>query len=275
MPLIVESPQDEGSSYIVLKFYLTAALSSVELSVINVPASVGISLKLDNGDSLDKQNSILRYISSPTLLGVDSLSQSQVDRWLEFSWTELEVPVQSFLSLSSPTFKSLSDEEKTAVREKSRKDIHDNLIVLDDHLSSRTFLVGERVTVADLSIFAVYHYLHEFYLQDYSTPYSSLIRWYNTIKNISLVAASIKSFTFFHGSKVSMEGIEGKWDRHRIRVKELLKQGESSIGKEVVVKGWVRTCRSAEKGSVLFVELTDGSTIKGMQLVLNSASSIG
>ena len=40
---------------------------------------------------------------------------------------------------------------------------------------------------------------------------------------------------------------------------------------QVVVKGWIRTAR---KGNDSFVELTDGSTVKGIQLVL-SAATIG
>ena len=64
---------------------------------------------------------------------------------------------------------------------------------------------------------------------------------------------------------------EYKWSRGRIRVKELLNQGDSAIGQSVVVKGWIRTTREAEKGKVLFVELTDGSTPRGLQLVLQSS----
>jgi aspartyl/asparaginyl-tRNA synthetase len=51
-----------------------------------------------------------------------------------------------------------------------------------------------------------------------------------------------------------------------VRIKELLAEGNDAIGKEVRLKGWIRTLRSIEKGAILFVELTDGSTVKGIQL---------
>lgn len=70
-------------------------------------------------------------------------------------------------------------------------------------------------------------------------------------------------------------GSVGKWDRGRIRVKELLKKGASAIGSEVTLKGWVRTIREAEKGAMLFAELTDGSTVKGIQLVITVATTTG
>ncbi|OUU52432.1 MAG: hypothetical protein CBC12_03575, partial [Candidatus Puniceispirillum sp. TMED52] len=66
-----------------------------------------------------------------------------------------------------------------------------------------------------------------------------------------------------------------KWRRGRIRIKELLQQGVSAIDSEVIVKGWIRTSRSAEKGAIMFVELTDGSTVKGLQLVATMATTIG
>ena len=67
----------------------------------------------------------------------------------------------------------------------------------------------------------------------------------------------------------------GKWNRNRIRIKELLAEGASSIGKTVTVKGWIRTTRSAEKGKIIFVELNDGSTVRGLQLVLNAEQTVG
>ncbi|CAE7369571.1 asnS [Symbiodinium microadriaticum] len=39
--------------------------------------------------------------------------------------------------------------------------------------------------------------------------------------------------------------------------------------------GWIRTTRSADKGAILFVELTDGSTPKGVQLVLSMETTSG
>lgn len=47
------------------------------------------------------------------------------------------------------------------------------------------------------------------------------------------------------------------------------------MGKTVTVKGWLRTAREADKGQLLFVELTDGSSAKGLQLVLSKAACAG
>lgn len=59
----------------------------------------------------------------------------------------------------------------------------------------------------------------------------------------------------------------GSWRRTRIRVKELLLGGCSLVGKTVKVSGWVKTLR---KQTPIFVELNDGSTGKGIQVVLSA-----
>jgi hypothetical protein len=146
-------------------------------------------------------------------------------------------------------------------------------------LSTRTYIVGEHVTVADICIYSAYRCATQIgAIENSLLP--SIFRWYMTVGALPAVLSVVgDAGSLLATVSVVKPGAGGKksgekWDRHRIRVKELLAQGESVIGKEVVLKGWIRTTRSAEKGAVLFVELTDGSTVRGIQLVFN-ASSIG
>ncbi|MDR2466754.1 MAG: asparagine--tRNA ligase [Prevotellaceae bacterium] len=53
----------------------------------------------------------------------------------------------------------------------------------------------------------------------------------------------------------------------RIRIINVLKSKET--GREITVKGWVRTKRTSRR--VTFIELNDGSTINGLQLVVDAA----
>jgi asparaginyl-tRNA synthetase len=54
----------------------------------------------------------------------------------------------------------------------------------------------------------------------------------------------------------------------RIKVKELL--ATTPVGKEVVVKGWVRTKRGNK--NIVFIALNDGSTINNIQVVVDATS---
>ena len=54
----------------------------------------------------------------------------------------------------------------------------------------------------------------------------------------------------------------------RIKVKNLL--SNPAVGTDVLVKGWVRTKRGNK--SIVFIALNDGSTIKNIQVVMESAA---
>lgn len=169
-------------------------------------------------------------------------------------------------------------EDAPALEKKVKLDLFNNLSVLEDHMSTRTYIVGERLSVADVSLFAVYRTVLELGSVDASTL-PSLYRWYMTIGSVPAVSrvagesSVVPSTLAVH--KPAKLGVQGKWDRRRMRVKELLAEGENAIGKQVTLKGWIRTTRSADKGALLFVELTDGSSVRGVQLLLNAASTVG
>ena len=55
-------------------------------------------------------------------------------------------------------------------------------------------------------------------------------------------------------------------------VKELITKGDELLGKEVQLKGWVRTTRDVK--ACAFVELNDGSVIKNIQIVANNGSPV-
>jgi len=52
----------------------------------------------------------------------------------------------------------------------------------------------------------------------------------------------------------------------RVVIKDLLKQGKEAIGQSVIVCGWAKTIRDQ---GVIFIDLNDGSSFKGLQIVLN------
>lgn len=164
------------------------------------------------------------------------------------------------------------------MEKRAKTDLFNNLTVLEEHLSTRTYMVGEKLSLADISLFAVYRAAVEIGAVDASLL-PSLFRWYMTIGSNEKVKGAVgEASPVSETLAVVVPGSsseQGKWDRRRIRVKELLQQGEAAIGSEVVLKGWIRTSRSADKGALLFVELTDGSSVRGMQLLLNSASTVG
>lgn len=156
-------------------------------------------------------------------------------------------------------------------RDAVRLGIAKALAAMNEHLSSSTFFAGETLALCDISLFVCWLQILELKLFQ-SGSYLSVDRWARAIASLPSLKGAISS----HQSELlSAKAPIGKWDRHRIRVKELLQRGHEYLDKDVTLKGWVRTSRSAEKGALLFVELTDGSLVKGIQLVFDMAQTAG
>ncbi len=48
---------------------------------------------------------------------------------------------------------------------------------------------------------------------------------------------------------------------------EVFELGESGVGSDVVIRGWIRTMRSAQKGKLLFLAINDGSCQASLQVL--------
>jgi len=56
----------------------------------------------------------------------------------------------------------------------------------------------------------------------------------------------------------------------RVIIKSLLREGKPAIDREVVICGWAKTIRTQGGGRFAFVDLNDGSTLKGIQVVVTA-----
>jgi asparaginyl-tRNA synthetase len=163
-----------------------------------------------------------------------------------------------------------------AVKGKSVAAIKAYLASLDNGLQASTFCVGERVSVADLAVFAACTGAMDLQAMGLSwLDFPAAYRWYCTMKSLPYVIDAIAKVDAVRSGRKGPTGSVGeKWKRGRVRVKELLSRDSGAIGTSVTIKGWIRTLRSGDKGAITFVELTDGSTVKGIQLVIKNDGSI-
>lgn len=67
---------------------------------------------------------------------------------------------------------------------RAKDDVTLTLTVLNKHLLNSTFLVGERVTLADINVFATLLHLYQYVLEpSFREPFGNVTRWFNTILN--------------------------------------------------------------------------------------------
>ena len=86
-------------------------------------------------------NSMMRAVASLApasgLLGTCDLEEAQIDGWLSFLWTSIDLP--SYI---------LAGGENIQIQ----KDLDEALAKLDGHLRDKRFMVGDAVSLADISL---------------------------------------------------------------------------------------------------------------------------
>lgn len=259
---------------------------SVQTSSWTPPPSNGSTLKLIAGDThIASTNAALRLIASlapgAKLLGTTDVERAQVDGWLNFAWSSIDLPLQVLLQAHD--------------KHPSVDAWNGALSKLDQHLLYRTFLVGNALSVADIRIVVA---LQTAASKGFGglwdpeeTDMANLARWYETMIHQEWFEASLKtvaSSTATVGSSVGAAASRGvqlngspppvvnkMYRRHRIRIKEvLLEDGAKYLGQTITVAGWARTIRKASS-KLFFVELNDGSTGTSLQCVLDVRTTEG
>lgn len=130
-----------------------------------------------------ESNAIARYIArirrDTELYGATFFESGQVDSWIDFSAHELEVPAMMWYYpvLGYMPFNA-------AATAKAKEDLKRALAVLERHLLHRTYLVGNKVTLADITVASALVYPFKLVLdKDFRKPFSNVVRWFTTIVN--------------------------------------------------------------------------------------------
>lgn len=130
-------------------------------------------LELEDGTVLAESNAIMFYLARGTsLLPEDRLQQAQVLQWLFFEQYSHEpfVAVARFIRHFLP-----EDHPRQAELPRLLERGHTALMVMESHLGSRSYMVGERLSIADFGLYAYTHVAREggFELD----PYPALRAW--------------------------------------------------------------------------------------------------
>mmetsp|Transcript_81012 Transcript_81012/g.177875 ORF Transcript_81012/g.177875 Transcript_81012/m.177875 type:complete len:672 (-) Transcript_81012:138-2153(-) len=247
-----------------------AAKQDVNLVKMKVVAhAAGVDLKIEKAPpsgvpELTVGSSVVRYtgailrclgkmFENSSLYGTCFVETAQVDSWLD--WTELE-----FGAGESPNTEAALER-------------------LEKHLETRTFLVGQRFSVADASLSCSLAQL------SLSLP-TNVKRWLDTCTASPSYAAAGGKVSASTGGGALSSGAAPAADAPalddasltckyssavggRVQIKKIIQAGEALIGRTIRVCGWVRTMRDQKQ--VMFLELTDGSCPQGLQVVLDPA----
>ncbi|XP_058126962.1 elongation factor 1-gamma [Anopheles ziemanni] len=144
-----------------------------------------------DGKYLTESNAIAYYVANEQLRGANDFHRAEVQSFVSFADNELLPAVQSWVF---PVI-GIVPYNKNNV-ERAKEDLRRGLAVLNARLLKQTFLVGERVTLADVVVFTTLLHAYEHVLDpSFRAPFSAVTRWFTTIQNQPQVKAVVKTFT--------------------------------------------------------------------------------
>jgi len=135
-------------------------------------------LVLDDGRPLAESNAILWYFGEGTrFVPSDAYERAQVLQWMFFEQYDVEpalAVVRFWLSYSGAPERLSAERRDELTRAGNRA-----LGALDTHLAGRRWLVGDAITIADISLYAYTHVAHEggFDLE----PYAAVRTWLDRV----------------------------------------------------------------------------------------------
>jgi len=116
-------------------------------------------LELDDGRCLSESNAILNYLSQGTVLAsTDGFNQAKILQWQFFEQYSHEpyIAVARFIA----KYLGLPDDKKDEFKSKQAGG-HKALGIMEAQLSKSNFLVGNALTIADISLYGYTHVAHE------------------------------------------------------------------------------------------------------------------
>jgi elongation factor 1-gamma len=140
-----------------------------------VPAFEG-----SDGTLLTESNAIAYYVANDELRGgSDPVLRAQVVQWMCMADNEI---LPATCTWVFPTL-GIMQFNKNAT-DRAKEDIKSALKTLNDHLLTRTFLVGERLSLADIAVACTMLSLYKQVLDPaFRKPFVNVTRWFTTVIN--------------------------------------------------------------------------------------------
>jgi len=102
-----------------------------------------------------------------------------VNQWIDFASTEIDLPAGVWLYPILGYIEYSADATNLA-----KGDIRKVLQILNEHLATRTYLVGEKLSLADIVVGTSLVYLFKNVLDvGFRKPFTHVVRWFNTLVN--------------------------------------------------------------------------------------------
>lgn len=129
-----------------------------------------------------ESNAIARYVArlgNNSIYGKTPFEAGLIDQWIDFSSGEIDLPAAAWIY---PIFGFVAN--NPTATSKAMQDIRKVMGILNQHLQTRTFLVGDRISLADIVVACSLYNLYKIVLDPgFRKSFQNTNRWFNTLIN--------------------------------------------------------------------------------------------
>merc|ERR1711963_485867 len=144
------------------------------------PLGKGPAFEGSDGTLLTESNAIAYYVANEELRGgSDAATRAQVVQWMSMADSDI---LPAACTWVFPTM-GIMQYNKNAT-ERAKEDIKGVMKALNDHLLAKTFLVGERISLADIAVACTLLSLYKQVMDpSFRGAYQNVNRWFTTVVN--------------------------------------------------------------------------------------------
>ena len=129
--------------------------------------------------ALTEAAAIAYYVAGAELKGKNDAEKAQILQWIAFADNQIVPPASAW---TFPCMGILGFNKQA--NEKAQADVKEIFGYLNKVFVSKTFLVGERISLADIAVFSALLNLYTLVLDTaFRKPYANVNRWFETILN--------------------------------------------------------------------------------------------
>ncbi|KAL3265602.1 hypothetical protein HHI36_009806 [Cryptolaemus montrouzieri] len=139
-----------------------------------------------NGLCLQESNAIAYYVANEQLRGKSESDKAEILQWIGFAESDV-LPsscawIFPILGIIKPV--AANTQEVTQALQRAKEDLQQALVILNSHLLNHTYLVGERISLADIVVFCNLLYAYKYAMDpEYRKPFINVNRWFVTLAN--------------------------------------------------------------------------------------------
>jgi len=164
-------------------------------------------------------NAIARYVAKlgkNKLYGSNASEAASVEQWIDFAVNEIDLAAAVWVY---PILGVIPNNSNAV--QKAKGDVRKALENLNKHLLSRTFLVGQRVSLADIVVATSLYRLYELVLDSaFRKQFQNTNRWYLTVVNQPEFKAVVPNVVLCEKMQVAKETKEEKKEEKKPEKKE-------------------------------------------------------